>query len=144
MHWNSSKDEIYRAEWVIEGVLARSQRPGYPVDRPTLESVEGWADAALEMGVRSILCVMDDTQISYYDSVDLGGLFGYYQSLGFAVEHVHAEDHKLPPLSAEELDAVWQAFQTLDKPVLVHCSAGRDRTGAALEHILNRLNGHNA
>ncbi len=56
-----------------------------------------------------------------------GGLFGYYQSLGFAVEHVQAEDHKSPPLSAEELDAVWQAFQTLDKPVLVHCSAGRDR-----------------
>ena len=146
MYWNSSKDEIYRAEWVIEGVLARSQRPGYPVDRPTSETVEEWADAALEMGVRSILCVMDDTQISYYDSVDLdgGGLFGYYRSLGFAVEHVQAEDHKSPPLSAEELDAVWRVFQTLDKPVLVHCSAGRDRTGAALKHILERLNSDDA
>ena len=146
MHWNSSRDEIYQAEWVVEGVLARSQRPGYPVDRPTSERVKEWANTALEMGVRSILCVMDDTQISYYDSVDLDGegLFGYYQSLGFAVEHVHAEDHKSPPLSTEELDAVWQAFQTLDKPVLVHCSAGRDRTGAALKHILERLDADDA
>ncbi len=141
MLWNSSREEIYNAEWVVQGVLARSQRPGYPVDRPSARRVREWAEAVREMGVRGILCVLDDAQISHYDCLDLegGGLLGYYRALGFAVRHVHAEDHKMPPLSEEELSAVWQAFQALEKPVLVHCSAGRDRTGAALQHILSKL-----
>ena len=141
MLWNSTREEIYKAEWVVQGVLARSQRPGYPVDRPDVHRVQEWGEAVREMGVRGILCVLDDAQISHYDWLDLegGGLLGYYRALGFAVRHVYAEDHKIPPLSEEELNAVWQAFQALEKPVLVHCSAGRDRTGAALQHILDQL-----
>lgn len=138
-------NETYQAEWVIKGTLACSQRPGYPVNRPALETVREWVDIALGMGVQSVICVLDDTQVSYYDSLNLdgGGLLGYYESLGLAVEHVQAEDYKTPPLSSEQLDAVWRAFQRLDKPVLIHCSAGRDRTGAAVANILSRLEQRN-
>ena len=143
MLWNSSRDELYTAEWVVPGVLARSQRPGYPEDRPAASKIVAWAERVREMGVRGILCILDDTQLAHYDGLGLdgGGLLAYYRTLGYVVRHVTADDHKRPPLSSAELDEVWQAFQQLSRPVLVHCSAGRDRTGAALQHILGRLAG---
>jgi hypothetical protein len=141
MLWNSSRKELYTAEWVVPGVLARSQRPGYPVNRPAASNIVAWAERVREMGVRGILCILDYPQLAHYDGLGLdgGGLLAYYRSLGFAVRHVTADDHKRPPLSGAELDQVWRAFRQLRRPVLVHCSAGRDRTGAALQHILGRL-----
>ena len=137
------REEIYQVQWVIEGELAQSQRPGYPVDRPSMQKMQEWADAVLGMGmgIRSVLSILDNAQIAHYDHLNLdgSGLFGYYRSLGLAVEHVHAQDHKIPLLSSQELELVWAAFQRPEKPVLVHCSAGRDRTGAAMVYILSRL-----
>ena len=114
---------------------------GYPADRPSLQKVQEWADTVLGMGIRSVLCILDHAQIAHYDHLNLdgGGLFGYYRSLGLAVEHVPAQDHKIPPLSSQELELVWAAFQRLEKPVLVHCSAGRDRASAAMAYILSKL-----
>lgn len=141
MDWSTIDGEIYRAEWVIEGALARSQRPGYPVDRPSFETVQAWADTVLGLGVLSVICVLDDQQLSRYNGINPKeeGLLDYYRSLGLGVEHVPAEDYMTPPLSDTQLDAVWEAFQRLPKPVLVHCSAGRDRAGAAVKHILSKL-----
>ena len=141
MVYRRGREELYLPEWVIEGVLAQSQRPGYPVDRPAVGTVHEWAYAVLGMGIRSILCILDYQQLAHYDHLHLdgGGLLGYYRSLELAVEHVYAEDHKIPPLSLEELQAAWQAFQSLEKPLLIHCSAGRDRTGAAIIYILSQL-----
>ena len=99
MLWNSSRDELYTAEWVVPCVLARSQRPGYPVDRPSASKIVAWAERVREMGVRGILCILDDSQLAHYNGLGLdgGGLLAYYRSLGFAVRHVTADDHKRPP-----------------------------------------------
>ena len=134
-------EEVYQIQWVVEGLLARSHRPGYPADRPSLQVIQEWADEVIRMGIRSVLCVLDNPQIAHYAHLNLdgGGLFDYYRGLGLAVEHVPSDDHKTPPLSGKQLDAVWEAFERLEKPVLVHCSAGRDRTGAAVDHILWQL-----
>ncbi len=134
-------DEIYAPRWVIEGVLAHSQRPGYPVDRPPHGMIEEWAGAVLGMGIKSVLCILDDAQLAHYEQLNLegGSLFGYYRFLGLSVEHVHAEDHKIPSLTVEEQAAALAAFRRLEKPVLVHCSAGKDRTGSAIIHILAQL-----
>ena len=138
---SSWAEEVYRVVWVVEGVLARSHRPGYPKNRPPLDTVHKWTDEVLSMGVRSAICVLDCKQLSQYDALNLdgGGLLEYYRTLGLNVVHVPAEDYKTPPLSPSQLERVWEAFGSLDKPVLVHCSAGRDRTGAAVEHILSKM-----
>ena len=133
--------ELYEPQWVIDGVVAKSQRPGYPANRPPLDKMQEWAEIVKSMGIKSILCIIDYPQIEQYDFLNLdgGGLFGFYRTLGFKVAHVPADDYKRPPLNDQELDAVWDAFERLEKPVLIHCSAGRDRTGAALDLILWKL-----
>ncbi|MFH1140644.1 MAG: tyrosine-protein phosphatase [Chloroflexota bacterium] len=144
MAYKRVTEEIYLPQWVIEGVLAQSQRPGYPVDRPSRRKVQEWAGAVLGMGIKSVLCIIDYTQLAHYDRPNLkgGSLFGYYRSLGLKVEHIYAEDYKIPPLSIEELEAAWSAFQRLERPVLIHCSAGKDRTGAAVIYILSQMPVH--
>jgi protein-tyrosine phosphatase len=136
--YRSTPYELYLPEWVVEGVMARAQRPGYPADRPSVERIQEWVEVVARMDIKSVLCILDRPQIAHYSHVRLegGGLFAFYETLGLNVAHVPANDHKRPPLSDKELDAVWDAYEKLEKPVLIHCSAGRDRTGAAIELIL--------
>ena len=136
-----SFSEAYSPEWVIESVIARAQRPGYPLNRPSIETIDQWTAEVLAMGIRSVLCIIDSGQLKYYQEIGLPDetLFHYYQRVGLAVSHIDARDYKTPPLSTDELNLVWDEFNRLDKPIIVHCSAGRDRTGAALSHIISKL-----
>ena len=128
-------------QWALEGLLARSPRPGFPVVQPNAEVVRQWTVAALEAGIRSILCILEPEQLAYYDRIGLdgGGLLDYYRKCGLSVAHISATDHRMPPLSEEELARVWEEFEALEKPVLVHCNAGVDRTGAAVQYIRGEL-----
>jgi protein tyrosine phosphatase (PTP) superfamily phosphohydrolase (DUF442 family) len=138
---NGDEDEMKEVTWVIPDKLARGYRPGrYGSTGPVAESVvAAWCDSVRDAGIGSIVCLLAPEHLGLYAGVP-GGLLDHYRTRGFNVAYVPVADHKWPPLDAAELDQAWKAYDGLPEPVLVHCSAGIDRTGAAIEHILAKLN----
>jgi protein tyrosine phosphatase (PTP) superfamily phosphohydrolase (DUF442 family) len=127
--------------YAIQDRLAGSSRPGYSPggDRPVPKCVvDAWIADAKARGIRSIICLLADEHLKLY--ADLGvNLPSYYSQHGFEVAHVPVRDHQRPPLDANALERIAQAYVALPKPVLVHCSAGIDRTGRALEYLAQRF-----
>jgi len=128
-------------EWVIPARLARSARPGFGSFSATEVSpaeVEAWLREARSLGIRSVLCLLDERQLDYYRRLP-GGLLEEYRQAGLAVASVPVPDLQVPPISEADLNLVWRAFAELPSPLVIHCSAGIDRTGAAVDYILRRL-----
>jgi protein tyrosine/serine phosphatase len=118
-------------EWAIPGRLARSAHP-----EP--DELESWLTEAGHLGVRSIVCLLDEEQLARYASLP-GGLLQAYREAGFAVGHVPVKDLQDPPMAPADLEEVWRLFQVLPAPMLLHCWAGIDRTGAAVNFLRARL-----
>ncbi len=133
-------------EWVISGVLAKSARPGRELGREAKvprEVVDRWLEVVREMGVRSIICLLDEDDLAcYYEDVP-GGLLDYYRQNAFGVAHLSIEDPEHHPEGWEalekSLEQAWQVFQALPKPVLVHCSAGKTRSRKVAEYICKKF-----
>jgi protein tyrosine phosphatase (PTP) superfamily phosphohydrolase (DUF442 family) len=130
--------------WVVEGIIATSPRPGFtPGPEHTVVDgiVEAWVDEAREFGIASIICLIGADQLWLYRRSVPEGLIERYRSAGFEVCHIPTVDQQTHPFTEEQYEHAWESFQRLPKPVLVHCSAGMDRTGRVVRHILERLEG---
>jgi len=98
---------------------------------------------ARALRIRSILCLLDDEQLGRYDHLS-GGLLETYRRGGFAVGHVPIRDLQTPPIPEFRLPEIWRLFQELPSPLVVHCWAGIDRTGAAVAYLKQRLEAEGA
>ena len=128
--------------WVVEGLIATSPRPGYrpgPEVTVGVGVVEEWLLETLEFGIASVICLIGGDQLWLYRKAVPEGLITRYESAGLAVFHLPVEDQQTNPFTEDQYEAAWVAFQDLPKPVLVHCSAGMDRTGRIVNYLRDRL-----
>jgi protein-tyrosine phosphatase len=128
----------YEPKWVIDGILAKSSRPGHRSENVSIDTVESWIEKAKNMEINSIICFLAERQLDFYSGIP-SGLLEYYRKSGFEVLHLPEKDYLSPPLSEETLKRAVSGFEELEKPVLIHCSAGIDRTGLAIRTILDRV-----
>ena len=100
-----------------------------------------WVEQVKSLGISSIVSLLEESQHEkYYVRGGLGlhsdGLFGYYLSQGFEFRHIPMTDYEKP--SESEMEKILEAFDQMPKPVLVHCSAGIDRTSPVAAYIVSR------
>ncbi|MGO9454379.1 MAG: hypothetical protein ACLQDV_25520 [Candidatus Binataceae bacterium] len=141
-------DETDLLIWVIPRTLACSHRPlrhhriyggsGRNLTPDAMPLLFEWTTKIRESGIKSIICLMHDKELAYYSSLDLGApdLIAFYASQGFEVRRIKWEDpahSKAPRIMiqkqlSEVRTLVLEAFDTVPKPALLHCSAGIDRS----------------
>lgn len=141
-------DESELLIWVIPGQLACGHRPlrhhqVYSGSARNLESgaisfLCGWVELMRVYDVKSIVCLMHDNELAYYGALDLNAsdLVEFYLFQGFEVCHLPCEDSAHSKSDSEIIARKLQgirhdalvAFDNLPKPVLLHCSAGVQRS----------------
>jgi hypothetical protein len=67
--------------WVIDKMLAKSCRPGYPVDDVPPNAVETWIAWIEAMGIQGLICLLSHDELTDYDHVS-GGLLAAYRRHG--------------------------------------------------------------
>lgn len=151
----SAGDDSVLLIWVIPDRLACAHRPlrhhpqfgGSGKDLPpeASQKVREWVDRIKLEDIQSVISLMHQKELRHYARLDLDAkdLIDFYRKSGFEVRHIPWEDpaHRAAAGYSfqEELDRVQvkalRAFDDLPKPILLHCSAGIDRSSPVAAYI---------
>lgn len=124
-----------KIEWVVKDVLARSSRPGRWDNRELPVVIQDWLTRARGMGIRSILCLLTQPELLMNYAVRGIDLLGTYRQAGFEVALVPVPDFQWPTIEPTDLFNIRTMLTSMPAPWLIHCSAGEDRTGCAVEFM---------
>jgi hypothetical protein len=148
-------DDSQLVHWVVPTQLGCAQRPlrhhpqyggsGRNLAAEAAPLVSAWASRMRADGVKSILSLMHDKDLSYYLGLDLdgGNLIAFYEVHGFFVRRVPWEDpHHNKASKEQQLKsfrrvrvAAIAAYDELPKPLILQCSAGIDRSAPVAAYI---------
>jgi len=151
-----SGDDSDLLVWVIDSQLACAHRPlrhhpefggsGRDLPASATKEVLHWAERVREEGIKSIITLIHPKELRHYEALKLGApnLIEFYQREGFQVCHIPWEDprHRSAMDHVSFKDEIFRvreealiAFDDLPKPVLLHCSAGIDRSAPVAAYI---------
>ena len=126
-------------EWFLPSQLACGGSPHLNAKDSVRKEVDWWIDQVKTSGLRSVICLLGDSELETHYGAVPGGLIHYVSRNGLEVRRVPAADYQSPPLRGSHLQAVWAAFQELPKPVLVQCLRGISRSRHAADFIARRV-----
>jgi hypothetical protein len=162
MHGDDS--EVFA--WVIPHQLAGAHRPlrydpvyydpvlkgRGPLPLEARGDVERWVDRILEELIQTVFCLATSEELRRYDDLGLhaDGFLAYLEERGLIVRHFPLTDPahltsgagswKETQLLPVQRDAA-AVYPQVDKPVLVFCSGGADRTPPVVAYLVTVRNG---
>ena len=134
---DSISEENPIREWLPSIGLGRASSPGYKSKPKNLQSsVCNWIKSIKSLGFRSIISLLSEEELKDYDQLP-NGLLGQYKLYGFEVASIPVSPDNTPVLNPLDQCVVINAFQTLPKPIIIHCHAGIVRSGIAVQTVLS-------
>lgn len=123
-------------KWVPWLSLGRAPRPGNNSGRANLaRAVDKWVKDIQAQGIQSVICLLSEEELDLYSQLP-GGLLNRYRQLGLAAVSIPVPMDRTPILTSQDNSSIATAYEELPKPLVVHCSAGIMRSGAALQHLI--------
>lgn len=130
--------------WIVDGKIMRSSRPGYPRTNIDEGTVNQWlSDMYEEHGIipKTIIVFLTEEEIAKQYKFDL---VEHYSDLGIDVYHIPTPDPARlktkeggtpPAFTFEDLSNIKDIVEKAKEPILIHCSAGIDRTGQVAKYL---------